>query len=81
MRPIARTVQEIFQPRFFRVPRFQRPFSWEEKNLDDFWVDIAQNNPPGYFIGPIVFFSEGLRSTALLMVNNVSQLSRCFCAL
>ncbi|WP_433811339.1 DUF262 domain-containing protein [Flavobacterium johnsoniae] len=31
---------EIFNEKFFRIPDFQRGYSWEKPQLDDFWEDI-----------------------------------------
>ena len=34
------SLNEIFNQRFFRIPDFQRGYSWEEQQLQDFWEDI-----------------------------------------
>jgi uncharacterized protein with ParB-like and HNH nuclease domain len=34
------SLNEIFNQRFFRIPDFQRGFSWEDKQLSDFWEDL-----------------------------------------
>ncbi|WP_089814982.1 DUF262 domain-containing protein [Chitinophaga sp. YR627] len=34
------SLTEIFNQKFFRIPDFQRGYSWEEPQLDDFWEDI-----------------------------------------
>lgn len=36
-----------------RIPKFQRPYSWERQQIEDFWDDLIQVNPT-YFIGPII---------------------------
>lgn len=36
-----------------KIPKFQRPYSWERQQIDDFWDDLIQVNPT-YFIGPII---------------------------
>ncbi len=36
---------EIFNNRIFRIPDFQRGYSWEKRQLDDFWEDIQNLNP------------------------------------
>jgi uncharacterized protein with ParB-like and HNH nuclease domain len=36
--PEKRTVEDLFVgPDYFLIPRFQRPYSWDRDNLDDFW--------------------------------------------
>ena len=40
--PEKRTVEDLFVgPDFYLIPRFQRPYSWEPDNLDDFWRDVG----------------------------------------
>lgn len=34
------SLTEIFNQKFFRIPDFQRGYSWEEQQLEDFWDDI-----------------------------------------
>lgn len=34
------SLQEIFNQKIFRIPDFQRGYSWEEKQLEEFWEDI-----------------------------------------
>ena len=60
LQPVAKTVEEILQgPAFYRIPRFQRPFSWTTEHLDEFWSDAVENFDPGYFIGPMVVYKDG----------------------
>lgn len=37
----------------FKIPNFQRPYSWTNKNIQEFWSSIISNESP-YFIGNIV---------------------------
>ncbi|MBP8288078.1 MAG: DUF262 domain-containing protein [Rhodoferax sp.] len=39
-----RTVEFIFQSHYFEIPRFQRPYSWERENWEDFWNDIFEES-------------------------------------
>ncbi len=34
------SLTEIFNQKIFRIPDFQRGYSWEESQLDDFWDDL-----------------------------------------
>ncbi|RYY41652.1 MAG: DUF262 domain-containing protein [Chitinophagaceae bacterium] len=34
------TIREIFNNRLFRIPDYQRGYSWEDQHLDDFWQDL-----------------------------------------
>lgn len=37
----------------FNVPKFQRPYAWTNKNIQDFWYSIISNDEK-YFIGNVV---------------------------
>jgi uncharacterized protein with ParB-like and HNH nuclease domain len=36
------TVSKIFHEAIFRIPDYQRGYSWEEAHLKDFWADLEQ---------------------------------------
>lgn len=38
----ARDVYELFAGKVFRVPDYQRSYSWDRKNWEDFWNDIKE---------------------------------------
>lgn len=35
------TIREIFNNKIFRIPDYQRGYSWEENHLEDFWQDLT----------------------------------------
>lgn len=39
------TVSKIFHEAIFRIPDYQRGYSWEEAHLRDFWTDLEQLDP------------------------------------
>lgn len=53
------SVEFIFQSHYFEIPRFQRPYSWERDNWEEFWNDIFLPKQQDYFIGSIVTFAKG----------------------
>jgi len=38
------TLSKLFTEKLFRIPDFQRGYSWTERQLKDFWSDIEQIN-------------------------------------
>lgn len=36
-----KTLSEIFNDKIFRIPDYQRGYSWGEKQLNDFWIDLS----------------------------------------
>lgn len=51
-------VQDIFSLGYFQIPRFQRPYSWEREEVENFWDDVIKNNPESYFIGSMVVYQS-----------------------
>ena len=49
-------VQEIFSLGYFKIPRFQRPYSWTDEEVDDFWEDVINRADGDYFIGAMVVY-------------------------
>ena len=53
-------VADLLQRRniFFEVPEFQRPYSWDDEQIEQFWDDIYSAWKDGrrsYFFGPMIF--------------------------
>ncbi len=48
-------VGSLLEGKYFQIPRYQRPYSWERSHLEDFWRDAIQDRgQEEYFIGSIV---------------------------
>ena len=50
------TITDLFNSGYFLIPRFQRPYSWDQENIGEFWDDIVRNKPSDYFIGSMVVY-------------------------
>jgi len=44
---------------YYKIPRFQRPYSWDGENIQEFWDDVIRDNPTDYFIGSMVVYKDG----------------------
>jgi len=42
----------------FRIPHYQRPYSWTSEQVDDLWDDLLENAATGHFLGSLVLASE-----------------------
>lgn len=57
-----KTIAEIlFSHNKFRVPEFQREYSWEEDQISEFWNDIMSPSNP-HFIGAFVLNFENIKN-------------------
>lgn len=66
--PDKRNIEELFVGAdYYVIPRFQRPYSWDASNLDDFWRDVIFDNDIGYFIGPMVAWRDPASSIRRLV--------------
>ena len=54
-----REIRALLTSGYYRVPRFQRPYSWTREELDEFWADTIVEGESDYFIGSVVAFTEG----------------------
>ena len=56
--PENKSISEIFNSdKIYRIPNFQRPYSWKNEQLDELWDDLYsayQNKQNMYFLGSIV---------------------------
>ena len=64
IRSIDKDVKDILESGFYRIPRFQRPYSWDRDNIEDFWTDVVINADSDYFIGSMVVFKPQHSDTA-----------------
>jgi uncharacterized protein with ParB-like and HNH nuclease domain len=54
-----RDIRTLLSSGYYKIPRFQRPYSWDRENVLDFWNDITQENIKGdYFIGSMVVYED-----------------------
>jgi len=43
--------QDSLGDRFYRIPRFQRPYSLDRENVGEFWDDAILADDPDYLMG------------------------------
>lgn len=51
---------------YYEIPKFQRPYSWEDSNLNDFLMDVESikvysQRSASHFMGSVVLYSDGFR--------------------
>jgi hypothetical protein len=55
---LDKTVSQFLKESFYRIPRFQRPYSWDRTNVEEFWNDAVVENEAHYFIGNFVVYDD-----------------------
>ncbi|MFA5406804.1 MAG: DUF262 domain-containing HNH endonuclease family protein [Candidatus Nanoarchaeia archaeon] len=72
----ALSIEELFERvKMIQVPIFQRPYSWNKNEFDQFLEDLdnlKRNEEKTYFIGPIFLKTDGKRS---LIIDGQQRLS------
>lgn len=53
---VDKNLQQILISGYYKIPRFQRPYSWDRENIEDFWNDTITDNEGDYFIGSMVVY-------------------------
>jgi uncharacterized protein with ParB-like and HNH nuclease domain len=51
-------IESLLKGQTFFIPRFQRPYSWDDENIQDLWNDVIASNGADYFIGSMVVFKQ-----------------------
>ncbi|MGB8493159.1 MAG: DUF262 domain-containing HNH endonuclease family protein [Candidatus Acidiferrum sp.] len=59
-------IRNLLSSGYYRIPRFQRPYSWTRENIQEFWDDVVRDRPTDYFIGSMVTFEEGNQRYAVV---------------
>ncbi|QQN88395.1 DUF262 domain-containing protein [Acinetobacter variabilis] len=49
-------IGDILNLGYFKIPRFQRPYSWELDEVQTFWDDVVNGSTDDYFIGSMVAY-------------------------
>lgn len=55
---LDKEIGKLLGEAFYKIPRFQRPYSWDHSNLEEFWADTIVDNDSDYFIGNFVFYQD-----------------------
>jgi hypothetical protein len=74
IRSIDRSIDDVLKGAFYKIPRFQRPYSWERENIEDFWSDVFVNSGGDYFIGSMVVYQPE-HSNVAYVVDGQQRLS------
>ena len=58
-KPDAKTIMKIFgdTDSYYHIPDYQRPYSWEDEQIEQLWDDIYSAMELGnesYFLGPMI---------------------------
>lgn len=53
---IDKDIRSILKSNYYKIPRFQRPYSWEREHIEDFWNDSIKESDGDYFIGSMVVY-------------------------
>jgi hypothetical protein len=75
IKPTDRSMKAMLEGGFYKIPRFQRPYSWDQENVDDFWSDAITNTEPDYFIGSFVLYPESATSDVYMVVDGQQRLT------
>lgn len=55
---LDKEVGKFLTESFYKIPRFQRPYSWDHVNVEEFWNDTVVENDSDYFIGNFVVYDD-----------------------
>lgn len=79
---IDKEIQKILETGYYVIPRFQRPYSWDKDNIDEFWNDSILENENDYFIGSIVVYkTDGSKFGIVDGQQRLTTITMILCAL
>lgn len=55
---VDKEIGQLLKEAFYKIPRFQRPYSWDHVNVEEFWSDAVVENDGDYFIGNFVLYED-----------------------
>jgi uncharacterized protein with ParB-like and HNH nuclease domain len=55
---LDKEIGQMLAESFYKIPRFQRPYSWDHANVEEFWNDTIVENDLDYFIGNFVVYDD-----------------------
>ncbi len=80
--PLFRSIEDVLKIGFFFVPRFQRPYSWDDQHIEEFWEDtIVEQQDDEYFIGSLVLYKEGGRFGIVDGQQRLTTITMLLCAI
>ncbi len=56
---LDKDVKGVLSSHYYKIPRFQRPYSWLREHIDDYWNDTVVEVEEDYFIGSMVVYVAG----------------------
>jgi uncharacterized protein with ParB-like and HNH nuclease domain len=74
-------VGQFLKESFYRIPRFQRPYSWDRSNVEDFWNDAVKENDAQYFIGNFVVYDDNDAQGVVDGQQRLTTITLLLCAL
>ena len=73
--PVSKSLSDLLKESFFQIPRFQRPYDWNNDNISDFWTDLIDRDDDEYFMGSIVVFRDKKDKSLLSVVDGQQRLT------
>jgi hypothetical protein len=56
---LDKQVGKLLAESFYRIPRFQRPYSWDRTNIEEFWNDAVVEEGQRHVAGAFLHFPAG----------------------
>ena len=70
---VDKDVKSVLEGGYYLIPRFQRPYSWEREQVEEFWSDLTETQDNEHFIGSIVVYRS--REKKLGVVDGQQRLT------
>lgn len=75
IKPRDKDIKNLLDSGFYTIPRFQRPYSWDKSNVEDFWSDAIAASEEDYFIGSFVVYGTKKQQDLFYLVDGQQRLT------
>lgn len=72
---LDQNIEDVLTLGYYKIPRFQRSFSWEKDQVEEFWNDTVAENDADYFIGSMVVYEEDKKRKLFGIVDGQQRLT------
>ena len=73
--PVPTNFRRVATSSFLVIPKFQRPYSWTNENIEEFWNDLLSARDEDYFIGSFVFYEDKKDKSSIFITDGQQRLS------
>lgn len=73
--PVPTNFRKVASSSFLHIPPFQRPYSWTDENIEEFWYDLISAKGGEYFMGSFVFYDHSTDPAGVYITDGQQRIT------